>query len=263
MGVFTLRAGEGRVERMSFLEFLWRAVWREVGMVTRAIQIATVTLPALMTLIVGVSGGEWTQDVWPAWVWLLITCAALLVTFMYGVTMRAFTLEKEREPKIFISDPREDFMPWPKAQSGERANHYYYIAVSNISSLHIKNCSVRDIKFENNRGHIAPLKGRYMSLRSERFANRQSHTFTREIDLRGKGDTIEVDICSMDEGEPDSRIIMYNATRPTDQYPNAITRELFPHYLTISVTAGNLPVPEVREFKIYVTSNGDLKMEPI
>ena len=232
-------------------------------MVTRAIQVATVTLPAVMALIVGVSGGEWIRDVWPARVWLLITLGAVVGTFVIGVTKRAYVLERDHKPRISISDPEQYFMPWLEAQQGNRVNRHFYLKITNKSFGNISKCAVQDAGFENNRGHISPVRGRFFRLRSERGADMTAHAYTRSVDLRGKDDDFDIDICSMDGGEANSRVIMYYATSPTQQYPNAIVRDLFPHYLTVRVTAENMINPETRKFKIYVSDNGELKMEAV
>lgn len=232
-------------------------------MVTRAIQAATVTVPAVMAIVVGVSGGDWTKDVWPAWIWLSLTLGAVVAALVFGIGKRAYNLERGHQARISISDPREDYVPWDGAQRGERVTHHYYITISNISFGNINNCSVREDSFVNNRDHEAPAKGRFLRLRSERTADPITHEYTRTFDLRGKDDSVEIDICSMNEGEDNSRVVMYYATRPTQHHPNAIIRDLFPHFLTIYITADNLAIPEIRKFKICITGRGDLSVESL
>ena len=91
-----------RIAVMSIWNFLWNAVWREVGSVTRVIQSVAVTIPSVIGLAVGLAGGDWSKDVWPAWVCLTITVVAIFIAFFYGITRRAYKLEREREPKLNI-----------------------------------------------------------------------------------------------------------------------------------------------------------------
>jgi len=191
---------------------------------------------------------------WPSSVAALASASILL-------TARNIWINRKLAPKISISEPKQYFMPWKEAQEGKRVNRHFYLTITNLSFGNLTGCSVTDAGFENNTGHVAPVKGRHFRLRSERGADASSHTYAKSLDLRGKGDDLEIDICSMDEGNEVSRVVMYYATSPTQQYPNAIVRELFPHYLTIRVTAENLANPETRRFKIYIEDNGDLKME--
>ena len=193
---------------------------------------------------------------WPA------TVTALAIVCVLVVARIAWINHKIR-PKISVSEPQQYFMPWSDYLEGKRVNRHYYLTVTNKSFGNITKCSVQDARFENNKGHVAPVRGRYFRLRSERGANTTSHTYARELDLRGKGDDFDIDICSLHEGEEDSRVIMYMyyATSPTLEYPNALRRDLFPHYLTVRVSADNLAHPETRKFKIFIADNGDLKME--
>lgn len=230
---------------------------------TRVVQSIAITIPFIITLGVGLAGEEWSKDYWPAWVWASLTIGAVFLVVMYGNTKRAYELERALEPKLSISDPQEFFMPWRPALEGEPVNHHYFIVVTNISVEHVKNCSIRDSSFINNRGHESPVKGRFFRCRSERAADSKLHAYTRTFDLKGKNDSEEFDICSMDEGTAGSPIFMYYATTSTDQQKDSISRELFPHTLTVRVTADNLTVPETKTFKISVSDRGNLKMETL
>ncbi len=192
--------------------------------------------------------------------WWPSSVAALASVGVF-VAARSIWINRKLTPKISISEPKHYFMPWKDAQEGKRVNRHFYLTITNQSFGSVTSCSVQDAGFENDKGHVAPVAGRHFRLRSETVAAASSHTYARSLDLRGKGDEFDIDICSMDEGHENSRVVMHYATSPTQQYPNAIAQELFPHYLTMRVTAENLANPETRRFKIYIADNGDLKME--
>jgi hypothetical protein len=179
------------------------------------------------------------------------------------MTRWAYALEAGQHASVSISAPRDYFMPWARHQAGERVHHHFYLTISNTSTGVIKNCSIQEWGFVNKLKHEAPNKGRYLRLRSERSAEPAIHSFTRAFDLRGKGDEIDIDICSMDEGDPNSRVVMYYATSATDQQKNAIIRSLFPHKLTVRVTAENLAYPVFKEFEIAIEGDGQLVMREL
>ncbi len=243
---------------MSVWQFIWNAWWREANATTRAVHLASVGLPMIASVVVDPS----VVSI-PLWTWLVVAVCLGAITFFAGVLRRGLALEREREPKILISDPQEYFMPWRQEQEGEKVNRHYFVTVTNLSVEHIKNCSMKDSSFINNRGHESPVKGRYLRCRSERVADPRAHTFARTFDLKGKGDSEEFDICSMDDGKAGSPIFMYYATTSTDQQKDSISRELFPHTLTVRVTADNLAVPETKTFYIAVSDGGNLKIETL
>jgi hypothetical protein len=229
--------------------------------------LAYLSIAVLPFLFAGVLKGFWgdalnTLFSYIAIGWLL--CLFLIITpfrMWRERGQRIALLDDERKPKFSISDPREDFVPWQDAQQGGRVNRHFYLTITNESFGNITRCSVQDARFENNRGHISPITGRHFRLRSERGADEISHTYATSLDMHSRGAVFDVDICSMNEGEQNSRVIMYYATSPTHQYSNEIAREAFPHNLTIRVTADNLANPELRSFRIYIANNGDLRME--
>jgi hypothetical protein len=85
---------------MSISKYLWNAVWREVGNVTRGIQTVAVTIPFMITLAVGLNGGEWSKEFWPTWVWALITFSIAILAIFRGIAQRGYTLEKASIPKL-------------------------------------------------------------------------------------------------------------------------------------------------------------------
>jgi hypothetical protein len=87
---------------MSVWQFIWNAVWREAGNVTRVIQTIAVAVPFIIGLAVGLIGGEWSKEVWPTWVWALITITAMFLALFWGIASRAYALEKANIPKLEI-----------------------------------------------------------------------------------------------------------------------------------------------------------------
>ncbi len=88
------------------------------------------------------------------------------------------------------------------------------------------------------------------------------HSYKKAFDLR-QGDIEIIDIAQLDETKDDSAVIMLYATEPTAPTLNAIARECFPHRLTISVTADNLPVAEKRTYDLKIIDTGILEMSPV
>ena len=79
--------------------------------------------------------------------------------------------------------------------------------------------------------------------------------------MKGKDDSVGIDICRLDETKEGSRVNMTYAGQPTSGQTTQIIRRMFPHWLTVSVTADNLSVPVNKTFKIEVTPDGFLTME--
>lgn len=120
---------------MSVWTFLWNAIWREAGNVTRVIQSIAVTVPFVIALAVGLGGGDWSKDLWPVEVWALITAAAMVLTLFWGIGSRAYALEKANIPKlqiiwgkdrIFFETIETDYPPGPI---------HVRVGVRNISSI--------------------------------------------------------------------------------------------------------------------------------
>jgi hypothetical protein len=233
------------------LRFLWNACWRERGALGRAVQISVVTIPALAALMIQ----GWSRSDWPWWVWLVIIANSLLIAIFIGFFRRFYELELEREPKVKITGPTA--MTYPKGIAGKAARTLR-IEIENESILHLKNCSVRELTFVNRHGNESGLQ-RYFRLAEEGYAH-SAHTFKKTFDLRGKGAREIIEIAHLDETRDDSRIVMLYATEPTAPVLNAIPRDFFPHTLTISFTADNIPIPETRIYKLSVSGEGILEM---
>jgi hypothetical protein len=231
--------------------FLWSAWWRD-GIVAKTINIVLVTVPAVLGVVLGLT----RDDLAPWWTWLLILLVAILGTLIVGIVRPALVLQRAFEPKVKITGP--DILTHPK-QAADRAIRTIRIVVENVSAAHLRNCSVREAEFVNHLGWRSGLQ-RYFRLAEEGHADMGAHTFRRVFDLRGKGDRQVVEIAHLDETQEDSRVIMLYATDPTAQTLNAIPRAMFPHDLTVSFTADDLPVPAKGTFRLAISDEGRLTM---
>jgi hypothetical protein len=146
----------------------------------------------------------------------------------------------------------------PKAAIG-RALRTMRIEVENESTLHLKNCSVREAKFVNRFRKASGMR-RHFQLNEETYADMATHTYRKTFDLRGKGSTEIINIALLDETKDDSPVVMLYATEPTAMTRNAIPREMFPHVLTISITSDNLLIAEKRTYQLCISDDGILEM---
>ena len=69
---------------------------------TRVVQTVAVTIPFIITIVVGLGGGEWSKEIWPVWIWAIITAGAIVLALFWGTASRAYTLEKAAEPNLDI-----------------------------------------------------------------------------------------------------------------------------------------------------------------
>ena len=89
-------------------KFIWRSYWQEAGTISRAVSSVIVTIPAIAAALVSTFGGQWSKDLWPAWVWALLAVIAMLLVIIAGTSRRALALEKATEPKLAV-----EFKPEP------------------------------------------------------------------------------------------------------------------------------------------------------
>lgn len=232
---------------MSIWAFLWKVLWREAGLMVRVLQIAFIPIPAAISAGVGFFGGEWSKGLLPWWGWAIGAALALVVALFWGTFWRAYTLEKDLEPKLRISGPFET--KWPKTATG-KAKRWFYITIENLSKGSIKDCRVKEFDLVNTNGNSSGVSGRIFKNSKDRY----SPTGDNSFDLNGLGDSAKVDIAEMDETVAGSNVNLCYAARSL----NSIPRSFFPHMLTIHVTAANLPNVESRTYVIDVDANGYL-----
>jgi hypothetical protein len=170
--------------------------------------------------------------------------------------------EEAASPRVSISDPKEFFLPWFDHSMGQDVVHHFYITITNDYAGRLTNCSVREESFVNVIGHEAPERGRYFRLRRERKADKEAHEFERTFDLRGKGSSEDIEICSFDERSADSQVVMYYATKPSDRQKDWIGQAVFPHTLVVAVSTDEVPNQVCKTFKILI-ENGKLLMKTV
>ena len=195
----------------------------------------------------------------------VLTAACVLIIFDFAQAwfdkrnkyiIRIAELENDLRPKITLvasSNVHPKDVP--------RGVRTVKIEITNISKSTIKNCRVREAKFVNRYGQESGMR-RHFRLNEETYADMAKHTYRQNFDLQGSGSTEIVDIAQLDETQDESRVLMLYATSPTAGTLNAIVRDCFPHRLTISVTADNLPVSVEQSYDLKI-SKGTLQIERV
>lgn len=163
--------------------------------------------------------------------------------------------ESEAKPKIRIGEP--EVLTSPKG-SNQPARRLFRIAIENLSTATIRNCRVREYDFVNLHGQHSGQQ-RHFRLAEESEIDHQVGAHTLQFDLKGKGDRQLIDIVSLDERSANANVGMQYANRPGSVPMDHIPRSLFPHDLTISVSADNFAEPIRRSFRIPI-DNGFLRM---
>jgi hypothetical protein len=204
-----------------------------------------------------------------SWHWWVVILLVVIVFILLESTFRAIRkreneIDREKyradqlserfEPKLKISSSML-LLP-SEATKGLRTVR---INIENVSAITLRNCCVREAMFVNRFEHSSGMQ-RHFRLSEETFADMAGHTYRKTFDLRGQGSSEIIDIAQLDETKDDSRVVMLYATEPTAQTLNAIIRDCFPHRLTISVTADNLPVAERRTYELKISEIGTLEM---
>jgi hypothetical protein len=163
-------------------------------------------------------------------------------------------LEKNLVPKVDATiDSNVDFT------RGNKGIRTVRLKIINISQGTVKNCRVREIQFVNKSGAAANMR-RTFRLAEERFADMSKHAYQQTFDLQGYGSSELVEIAQLDETAPDKWVLMLYATIPTAPTLNYISREAFPHQLTVSITADNMAVSMERTFDLKISNEGTLEM---
>ena len=170
-------------------------------------------------------------------------------------------LDAEREPKVEISDPVG--MAFPKIHGNNPTLRMFRIEIKNISTASLRNCRVKMARFINRRKEEEGESGYLFRIYRERFSVPGTHDFTQSFDLSGYGDVQSVAIVAMDERVPNSKVSMQYAIASTEKTYADLPRSLFPHWLTVRVTADNLATPSNKSYRIDVTNDGFLRMETV
>ncbi|MFN4229860.1 hypothetical protein [Parvibaculum sp.] len=242
---------------MTRSSFFWSVVWRDASLLWRIASVTFSTGPAAIAFAGAYFG--WSMQL-STWFWISVTFALLAAMMLWRFFDTAFSLEKAQVAQIHIGDPEFYYFPWKGKSPGDKVERHFFVRVENLSTSHIKNCSLKEVGFRNRFGHVAPEAGRIFRRKVERHADQTRHEHDRYFDLRGKGDSVEVELCFMDERRDTMSVVMTYATSPSHIYKDSIPRSLFPHELTVSVTADNLLVPVQKTFVIDVTAEGYLSV---
>jgi hypothetical protein len=237
-----------------WLNFVWDACWRERGLFGRVLQVVVVTIPAGMAIFIQ----GWSREQWPLWVWGALVLGGLPLALTVGVFRQAYQLWLNRQPKVSIEP---SIHTEPKGIEGHAKARTIRLQVQNESTLHLRNCSLREYRFVNRSGHESGMQ-RHFRLAEECHADMAKHTFKRTFDLRGKGARQLVEIALLDETKPDSNVLMLYATEPTAQTLNSIPRQFFHHELEVMFSADDIAIPEKKTFVLSVSKDGFLRITP-
>ncbi len=239
----------------SLLTFL-RLVWGEwSSRVTGSIS-ALLVLVGLGMSFAGAFGAKIPADsVLQLCTWLLAAICGCQAA--YSVWAREYNrvvcFEERIKPKIRITPT---FHVEPKGSA--KGWRFVRLIVENMSETTLHNCRVREKAFTNVYGYSSGMQ-RYFRLGEETHANMAEHTYKRTFDLPGKGATEIIDIALLDEDKINSPVLMLYATAPTSPTLNAISRDCFPHRLTISMSSDDMPLSEERRFELSIV---DGKLNP-
>jgi len=169
---------------------------------------------------------------------------------------RISELEADLKPKLRIVPT---YYVYPKRD--EPGIRTVRLDVTNVSNTVLKNCRLREARFVNVVGQESMMR-RPFRLNDESLANMASHTYRQTFDLPGKGSVEIVEIAQLDERTDDSRVLMLYATAPNVPQLNSIVRECFPHRLTISVTAENMPTAFEKTYDLTI-KDGRLRLDEV
>ncbi len=116
-------------------------------------------------------------------------------------------------------------------------------------------------EFINRRGEAATEIGMLFRLSRERYSQTGQHTFTQTFELNGKDDKASIDIVALDEVSSNFVKMQY-ATAASEKVFHELHKSLFPHWLTIRVTADSM-ASVTKSFCVYVSEGGFLRMETV
>ena len=109
---------------------------------TKVIQTVSVTIPFVIGLAVAAYGGKWSKDLWSWWVWGGLTLGLCFLAIVVGVFRRAYHLENEREPKLFVTydDDSPDCNKLIKFKDGHKGKSIR-VRVQNETARNFDHCS--------------------------------------------------------------------------------------------------------------------------
>jgi hypothetical protein len=263
MGLASALGAIGQYLRADFSSSI--AFWHK----GEAMSVLVGALAAFVITVVGIFGFQIRFGFDTAQFWTIAVAAYFLVLLLLVTPFRMWneqrlridSFEREREPKIAISDPIG--MAFPKVHANQHVRRTFCVHIENLSVCHLSNCHVAVAQFINRRKEREIDSGYVFRLYRDRFSSETEHDFQQSFDLNGMGDVASIAIVSLDERSSDAPVIMQYATQHTSTNFHRLSRALFPHWLTVRVTAANMAVPVTKSFCIEVTTDGFLTMETV
>ncbi|TJV41445.1 MAG: hypothetical protein E5Y02_18265 [Mesorhizobium sp.] len=241
---------------MGRIRFLWGVLWRDLGVAPRIYQAIVLVVPLMLTWLASEFG---IKISYPAYSVVGVTAAIVASIVFLRLFHRAYELEAALKPRVEISDPVESTMP--KMRGNNLALRFYSVTLTNLSDGDLKNCRVKMTEFINRRGEAATEIGMLFRLSRERHSQTGKHTFAQTFELNGKDDKASIDIVALDE-VAGSLVNMQYATAASEKVFHELPKTLFPHWLTIRVTADAM-ASVTKSFCIYVSNDGFLRMETV
>jgi hypothetical protein len=241
---------------MGKVRFLWGVLWRDLGVTPRIYQAIGLVAPLMLTWLASEFGIQFT---YPAYTIVGLTVAVVVIIVFSRLFHRAYELEAALKPKVEISDSIESTMP--KIRGNNLALRFCSVTLTNLSDGDLKNCRVKMTKFINRRGEAATEIGMLFRLSRERHSQTGKHTFAQTFELNGKDDKASIDIVAFDE-VGGNFVNMQYATAASEKVFHELHKALFPHWLTIRVTADAM-ASVTKSFCIYVSEDGFLRMETV
>lgn len=241
---------------MGRIQFLWGVLWRDLGVTPRIYQAIGLIAPLILTWLASEFG---IQINYPAYTIVGVTAAIVITIVFLRLFHRAFELEAALKPRVQISEPIESTMP--KIRGNNLALRFYSVTLTNLSDGDLKNCRVKMTEFINRRGESANEIGMLFRLSRERHSQTGKHSFAQTFELSGKDDKVSIDIAALDEVNGHFVNMQY-ATAASEKVFHELHKSLFPHWLTIRVTADAMS-SVTKSFCVYVSEDGFLRMETV
>jgi hypothetical protein len=165
------------------------------------------------------------------------------------------------EVSISVSDPVED-VPWNASQIDAWRDRRWSIDIVNLASVTIFRCKVTEARVVDKHGQVISNSGHSFRLRSERYSSEPHHRRERFFSLRS-GARVGIDVCAAIGHGKASGVVMARAMPSTEGIEEAIPLDAFPRWLTVLVSAEGLRHPVEKTFKIYIATDGQLRMETV
>ncbi len=196
--------------------------------------------------------------------WQALLAIWFVVLFVFVTPFRMWKKQKQKieafedaaKPRVQLVGPTDLFLN--RASDVDRGLHIVRLEVRNISAGVIRNCCLRESLFVNRFGKASGQR-RFFRLATESGADLTVHDHTKFFDLQGYGSTEILEIAYLDEAVTGSNVVMLYATEHTALPLNSIPQDFFPHDLTVSISADNLPEIMEKTYRLEIR-DGQLRM---